>query len=687
MQSDTQATDEYSQRVVGGENVDMSAWPTPDEGALEGKKRDRYFARKLAVRLFLQGALPEHIRSTTGLGAKYAYRLVRERCLILHEDGQPHGWRGLIPGLHIQEYTRRAPIRFDDSGAGGAGVMRTLLDRYPELRLAFERRLSKLPRGNKLEEVKLTAKRHWVWFLDELRRRGCEQRGEWPFNTASQGYFSVRRHIEALLFSDPKALAASAGGPDLVRKLRAGDGAERPVTKLLQRVEMDAHKLDGRFCVTIPDIGGGFKERLVHRLWVTVLLDVTTRAVVGYYFSMGKEVTADDVLRAVKRGLTRWTPRQVTFAKEPYREGAGLLSSLGDAYVGLCWDETSVDGALAETCKRVKNAFQDCVGSTLLTPQNSFAKRRSLDDRPFIETFFRMLAGRGFQRLSNTTGGKASERKGRDPEELAMTSRFQYEYAEELLDVLIANYNVKPHSGISKRTPLGYAKTLFESAQPPLRQADPASVESLISVRKLCRVRGGAKMGRQAYVEFCYARYTNELLQNRQDLVDTYIWVVHHKEDDGRIALASTRDGLSLGVLRAAPPWHMSPHSLPLRKAICQAQASGKFQIPTGGDAIETFIGFVEAQPANKLPIHPAYLEARRILSQSSAQFVGESLLKQAQAKLDSASPTPVAASETVSHAGDIAGDPVAPANSSQVEPTTKSAPGLPPRRLAATRP
>lgn len=686
MQKGTDHHSEYSHRVVGGRSIDVSVWPTPDEGALAGEKRDAYFARKSAVLLFLQGESPEQIRSITGLGSKQAYRLVRERCLAVHDDGQPYGWRGLIPHQHIRAYKRHNTIHINQSGGGGVGAMQTVLDRYPDLRLAFERRISKPPQGNKLQEVRVTARRHWLWFLDELRRLGCEQRGEWPFNTVSHGYFSVRRHVEALFASDPKALAATAGGPDMVRKLRAGDGSERPVFRMLQRVEMDAHKLDGRFCVSIPNIGGGYKERLVHRLWVTVLIDVTTRVVLGYYFSMGKEVTADDVLRAMKRALTKWVPHQVTFAKEPYREGAGLLSTLGNDYIGLCWDETSVDGALAETCKRVKSAFKDCVGSTLLTPQNSYAKRHSLDDRPFIETFFRTLGSRGFQRLSNTTGGKASERKGRDPETVAMTSRFQYEYAEELLDVLIANYNVTPHAGIGNRTPLSYAKNLFEGAQPPIRQAGPGMVESLISMRKLCRVRGGARAGRQVYIEFCYARYTNELLQNRQDLVDTQIWVINHKEDDGRVALASTQDGIPLGVLRAAPPWHMSPHSLPLRKAICQAQAHGKFHVPVGGDAIESFITYVEAQPANKLPVHPAYLEARRILAQSTAQFVGASLLKAAQYKLaaDSAG-TVIPMPESLSSSADAADAPRRSSSGPSVQSASTS-PSLPPRRLAATK-
>lgn len=136
-----------------------------------------------------------------------------------------------------------------------------------------------------------------------------------------------------------------------MRKLKTGDGSDRPVTKFLQRVEMDAHKLDGRFCVSMPEVGGGTKERIVHRLWVIVLIDVVSRVVIGYYFSLGKEVSANDVLRAIKRSLIKWVARPVSFSESPYRSGAGLLSSLGDDFIGLCWDETSVDGALAETCK------------------------------------------------------------------------------------------------------------------------------------------------------------------------------------------------------------------------------------------------------------------------------------------------------------------------------------------------
>jgi hypothetical protein len=527
----------------------------------------------------------------------------------------------------VRPYRRRSKIHVDRFGGGAVGALQATLDTHPELRRAFEARILASISSKRLVETKRSHRRHWLWFLDQLRGLGYEARGDWPFNTTTRAYFTICRFVEQILSSDSKCLAAAIGGPDLVRKLKSGDGSGRPALRFMQRVEMDAHKLDGRFCVSLPLAGGGFTEKIVHRLWVIVILEVVSRAVVGYYFSTGREVSKDDVLRAIKTALGRPKLRPVTFSETPYLPGAGLLGSLGEAFVGLCWDETSVDGALAETCGHVRNALQQAVGSILLEPRNSFAIRRSKDDRPFVESFFRNLAGRGFQRLSNTTGAKAQDRKGREPEGVALASRFQYEYAEELLGVLIANYNATPHRGIGNRTPLQYAAFLRQHSGAPLRRVDPVAMDALFSVRKRCVVRGGAAVGRAPYVTFHYGRYSNEVLHNRQDLVGTEIWVVCHQEDDCRVALASTLDGVPLGVLRAAPPWNFSPHSLAVRAAICRACARGQFDMPPGGDAIEAFIQYVETHAHKKLPVHPAYLEARRILAAASQLFIGDVML------------------------------------------------------------
>lgn len=675
-------TSHFSSRIVAGTLLDMSLWTTPDEGVLTDDIRKCYLIRKLAVTLFLSGASDQVIKQRTSLGAKQAYRLIREHCLEVHPDGRPYGWRGLIPRLRIHPYTRRKAIHVDTFGFGAVGALRALLNSNPDLKRDLDKRILSVASGYALCEVKRSVRQHWHWFIDKLRGLGYEARQEWPFTTISQGYFSIRSYVDSVLDTSPKALANAVGGPDLVSKLKTGDGADRPVTRFMQRVEMDAHKLDGLFCVSLPRPDGSYKEKIVHRLWVIVILEVISRAVLGYYFSLRREVSQDDVLRAIKCSLTHWVPRKISFSNAAYLPEAGMLSSLGEDFIGLCWDECSVDGALAEASKHVRSVLHDAVGSTLLDPRSSFAKRHSKDDRPFIEAFFRNLAGKGFQRLSNTTGAKAQARKGRKPEEIAIASRFQYEYAEELLDVLIANYNATKHSGIGQRTPLEYAQFLYRHSGLTLRHVDRKALISYFSVRKRCVVRGGAQSGRAPYVEFYRARYSNDTLRNRQDLVGKNIWVIGHDEDDGRIALASTLEGAALGVLRAAPPWHRTPHSLSVRSAICQAADRGKFSISAGADAVEIFMNYVECQADKKLAVHPAYLELRRILESKLQQSVGMPLLEAAQerAKLErnldvgSAEPT-VATTQSLQPPGKTA------ANKSSVSSSV-----LPPRRKSASR-
>jgi hypothetical protein len=394
---------------------------------------------------------------------------------------------------------------------------------------------------------------------------------------------------------------------------------------------MDAHKLDGRFCVMMPQVTGGYLPKIVHRIWVIVILDIVSRVVPGYYLSMGREVSKEDVMRTIKMALTRWHRRKLAFSDVAYLDEAALPSGFSDKFLGVCWDETSVDGALAETCNHVRQSLEDVVGSELLSPERGFSSRRSKDDRPFIESFFRKLASQGFQRMSNTTGGKPKDKQGRNPESIAVTSQFQLEYAEELLDVLIANYNATPHTSLGHRSPLAYLQYVCSKSGEALRYADPDSVQGILSYRKKCRVRGGLEQGRRPFVNFDGAQYTNDILGQRFDLVGKHIWVINHLEDDARVAQAFTLDGQSLGILRAAPPWHKMPHSLRVRRAINSAVRRRMFTIASGVDAVEVFLDFCEAQTDRKLPVHPAYLEARRILVQQAEASTGKSMVESAQ--------------------------------------------------------
>jgi transposase InsO family protein len=666
--------------VTDREDFSVENWPSPDVGALSTADLGQFLKRQEAVRLYLQGVASATIYSSTGVHPRFINRAIRERCMHPHPDGRIYGWRALVPGIHIVKYRRKTKIRADASGRGASGALSNLLLQEPDFADRLEKQILKSCADLKLAEIRRPRHALWAWFLKELRSLGLETRNEWPFTMKTMGYPTLCRYADAVLSANPIKAARIVGGPQLEKKMVSGAGINRPVHNPFERVEMDAHKLDGRFVVMIPALDGGWHPRLIHRLWVIVLLDVASRAVIGYHLSLRVEVNKDDVIAAIKNALVRWSRKTVSFGDQAYFEDAALPSRHHERYVGLCWNETSVDGALAETCKTVKSKLQDVVGSTLLDPSAGFAQRRSKDDRPFIETFFRTLGSRGLHRMSNTTGAKVQDKRGRDPGKVAVISEFQLEYAAELLDVLIANYNATPHSSLGYRSPLQMLDFCASMDKLPKRHADPNSVQGLLSVRKLCIVRGGYQQGRRPYVNFLGASYSNEDLAQRHDLVGKQIWVINHLEDDARIALATTRDGHRLGVLRAHPPWHRTPHSLGIRSAINSMVRNRRFALANGADAITVFMDFVESNAKGKFPIHPSYLELKRLLVEhsqfrsSDAEVVAaKSRLKETETTADDAP------SEVSNDSAAVATKPV------QTSPRTQTpSKVLPPLRKAA---
>lgn len=628
--------------VTDQPDFSLETWPTPDVGSLTPEVQDSYFRRKKAVELCIEGASDKKIMAECGIGLRQATRLIADRCTAPSPDGRIFGFRALVPYVRLFPAVRKKPVVIDKFGHGGTGAMGSLLLGDPAFKTKLDSKILRTHKSDELTEGKRHRQALWAWFLDELRDRGYEMRKEWPFNSEGLGYQALLRYTDKLLKSNPAVLALVAGGTYAARKLRAGDGVDRPTFKPFGRVEMDAHKLDGRFCILLPVPGGGWVPRIIHRLWVIVMVEVVSRAVIGYYLSTRKEVSKEDVLRTIKSALTKWSALNTTHSENPLADGAGLPSVLGDEFIGLCWDELSVDGALAETCKTVKETLGNVVGADLLSPQNSFSARRSLDDRPYVESFFRAIGNRGLQRLSNTTGSSNKDPKKNNPEGVAIESQFTIEYLAELLQSLICNYNVTKHSSLGYMSPLQKIAYYREQGMLPTRRADATLVQSMLSYRKLCVVHGGAAEGRAPYINFDHGRYGGPAIADREDLVGTKVWMVNHLEDDARVARCTTTNGKLIGVLRVAPPWDKLPHSLAVRRSIKTLFNAKKIE-SLNNDGIRTFMKFVSAQTNKKLPVHPAYLEIQRILAQQAETFEGDSAAKRALESLGEISAAPLA--------------------------------------------
>lgn len=606
--------------------VVLDEWPPVDIDALTPQRREIFLRRKTGIELYFAGASEAELRASCDFGRSHIYRLIKERCLAPHPDGDIFGWRGALPHLRVTPWTRQSTVAPSVFGTGSSGALQTLFA-SPSGR-TLEERFTKEILGKRpaLEVNKRPKQSLFAWFIRELRAAGFERRGEWPFNVEKLGYVTISRHIDRVLDANPKRRLQLDGGEDALRKAKAGDGTKRPALAAFQRVECDAHKIDAHMVVMVPSPHGGHEPRRVMRLWIIVILDVASRCALGYHLSLRRECGADDVLRAIKHALSEWRPIDLQFSQQAYVPGAALPSGHDVRYVGACWDEFSVDGALANVCKRVETPLREIVGSVVIKPQDptSYSSRRSKDDRPFIESFFRQLSTSSMHRLSATTGASPRAIKGRNPMDTANRVQFQLEYAQELLDTLIANYNVTPHSGLGYRSPLAQLDFLTRRDCARIRQADAGAVRRIVTTRKLCTLLGGIDSGRRPYFNFANARYSAEWLCLRTDLLGKTLWLQIENENDARWAAVSTQRGEFIGVLRAAPPWHLTPHTLYMRQAIRSLDKRRLIHLSSSCDAVEELIRYAESADGQKLPVHPAYLEARRVFQQHALTLAND---------------------------------------------------------------
>lgn len=91
---------------------------------------------------------------------------------------------------------------------------------------------------------------------------------------------------------------------------------------------------------------------------------------------------------------------------------------------------------------------------------------------------------------------------------------------------------------------------------------------------------------------------------------------------DARIARAYTEDGAELGILKAAPPWNLTPHTLEARRTISNLRERKLIYYSQNDDPIITYLRYIEGLLAKKKCKHPptAYLELRSIFAQQNPE-------------------------------------------------------------------
>lgn len=568
---------------------DISTWPTVDPSALDDRERSVFLARQQAIFLFLNepGLTMRAIQVQTGVDPKTVYR-VTSRCLSKHPDGQIFGFRGAIPYARLKAYERVHSINAAASaqGVGLSGAFGLLLEQYPTIEqyLLKQAKLRHKAIAGVPREVRRSIKRIHKAFLEECRKAGIKA-NEYPLNQSLAGLRSLaeyfHRYDERTFESAARSRGVSRvppGAPDDM--LQAP-----PATRAFEVVEFDGHKIDLRISLRITDPHGFVDLVEITKVWILVVIDIASRAVIGYKLAISKEYNKDDVAAAFQAAMLPFHPRQYKIPGLSIRDGGGFPSAVFPETQYACWDWLRFDGAKAHLSPDTTARLTQIIGCW---PENG--PSREPDKRPFVERFFALIAMNFAHRLPGTTGSdpESIQRALSDPKgDLSLL--VELDELEDMIEVTVADYNGEVHGSIN-RTPLEAMGQLLTRNKGYLRTL-PAVVRQnlcLLQEAKVVPIHGSLKQRVRPHINFLNVKYTSKILSSNPALIGKKLRIYYDVRDI-RTVKAFFEDGSELGALTAAHPWCYTPHSVRVRREIFRLIRLGKLKYREGDDPVEAW--------------------------------------------------------------------------------------------------
>lgn len=569
--------------AVAPELRDTTRWDKPRENDVASDDLDEYRRRRRAVTAYLDGASFATIREEYAYSKSEIYRMLG-RCLSCRPSGAMYGFHALIPSVSIAPYQRKSPIKPELRAKGLAGAFTQLMAENESLYRYVEKHA--ISAGSK--SAALIARAIRTEFLRKCAKLRAPN--QYPFNTDDQGARALVRFIDRLR---EEHYAAGNGGEErdsTFEQPLTGQPSGTQRLRPFEETEHDGHNGDFYFVIKTRGQGGEWIYTTPMRLWLLLLIDRASRAILGYAYRLGStNYPAISVMRSFVHALTPWVPKDLTLPDLGYKEGAGFPSGIAPRARGRLVDLVCFDAAKANTAKITMQGLTTVLGATI-----NYGRVRNPIARPFIERLNQTLETHGFRRLPigfNPNGPKQErERALKAAGEHAVTP----EELDQVIDVMLANYNADPHGALVNRSPNEYIGMWDRQTVSPLRRVeDPSQIaQRLLRLEFVKAIRGGGESQRPPYVQLWEARYTNDVLRKMTGSIGKKVRVVVDSDGDIRLIRAYLRRGrteLPLGILKAGPPWHLTPHTLEQRQLICRANKVEKLVVKPGTDMVQTF--------------------------------------------------------------------------------------------------
>lgn len=590
----TEKRSRFSKDNIDPELKDVTAWATVDPELLVGRSRSRYKRLEKAIRDYFDERPVEFICKRGNISRQGLIRLVK-RCLKIHPDGRIWGFRALISNRRQKSYERISPVNTKKirTFGGRSGELNQLFDKYPVIRDYVESLFFKGGNAAIVHEPKIGYKSIHKRFIERCRQEKVPINA-YPFTAGNLGYVALWRYLKKLEKRDVRRAADARYSKEAARTLKSGIklNAEQKesITRPLQRVEFDGHLIDAFCTIQIPTVEGGYIEKVLDRIWLLLLIDVYSRAAIGYHLSLEKEYSAEDVLMCIKNSIVPKKRRGLTIPGLEYNEKGGFPSEVLQEFKWGLWDEISYDNAKANLALHVQEKLTSIVNCSINAGPVATPERR-----PIVERFFQTLEGNGYHRLPSTAGSGIKDSRRDDPEGKALKFSITLEHLEELTDVLISDYNGRSHKGIGYRSPLellhySVNSNMIMPRQLPKNQRKDLRIFNMKVTRKVC---GNMETGRRPHINFEGERYTNEVLARTPDLIGKQL-TLSVDISDIRSVTAYLPNGEELGSLTAQGPWGKTPHSLKMRKEVMKLKRKGLLEYNDRSDPIHVYIDHLQ---------------------------------------------------------------------------------------------
>lgn len=569
--------------------ADFGALPSVDTAALSPEAAAQYEANLEAYRLFVlepDVSLAE-IRRRTGVHEKQLYRLL-DRVVTPSADNQIQGLRGLIPGKHVKAYTRVEAVRSSSKvvASSAAGAFQQLLRKFPAIldwiRKEAKNRITPLKKGEMRQVKRPTSDLHGE-FLNKCRAEGVTE-FEWPFNQDYRGY----RSFVALLKKCENEYVDRHPGPwDKPVPDREHERPDAWPLLALQPfavVQFDGHKVDLRVTISVPDPFGMETLLEICRIWILVVTDVRTRAILGYSIALGAEYNKDDFAEAVQASLAPHRRVELTIPGLKVKDGGGFPIDLQPELAYHRWTWFQFDEAKAHLANDSLDRLNKVLGTWTIA-----GRLGEPNDRAYEERLFGILEENGFHRIPGTLGSnpKDPRRKLADVgDELDRVIKLNE--LEQLVYVLLANRNAEIQSGVGGRSALEAMRYLTSKPDFLLQTLPHTKRHQLFLLRESVEVtiRGVKTV---AHINFEGVRYTSDTLARKPELIGSKLRIYYIARDIRKIH-AFFLDGGELGILVPSKQWRTTPHSLRQRQEILRLKRLGRISWGAEDDPIEKYI-------------------------------------------------------------------------------------------------